>query len=406
MDEDMQRIPLRIALLTNSISPHSIALCEAMGARVDEFRIFTSAAADSYHDFPPIQSDLQIEVQKSFNTFRIIRKAYGHWQSGELHIPYDTYARLSAYQPDVVLSLQFGVRTLFSCLYRLTHRNSRMIVWATLSWRTERKRFWLRRVVRRWILRMADGAFVNGREGERYLRSLGYQGPCFTVPYAIEDGLFVNPDYNPQDDSIRLIYPGRLIPQKGIRSFCSVMAQWCKEHPARRVKLILAGDGREANAIRALKLPPNFSIEILGWVSQETLAAAYKQADVCAFPTLGDEWGVVVNEAMIAGLPVLGSIHSQAALELIEEERTGWLFDSESEADTYRGIDRALRASARQLREMSSQAKAKIAGFHPSIIADRALRSFAAVSNTEAAVDNKHDYAFQASAEESWSAKK
>ena len=56
------------------------------------------------------------------------------------------------------------------------------------------------------------------------------------------------------------------------------------------------------------------------------MAEVYAKASLFAFPTLADEWGVVVNEAMAAGLPVLGSIYSQAVEELVEDGVSGWVF--------------------------------------------------------------------------------
>ena len=58
----------------------------------------------------------------------------------------------------------------------------------------------------------------------------------------------------------------------------------------------------------------------------ERMAEVYAKASLFAFPTLADEWGVVVNEAMAAGLPVLGSIYSQAVEELVEDGVSGWVF--------------------------------------------------------------------------------
>ena len=62
-----------------------------------------------------------------------------------------------------------------------------------------------------------------------------------------------------------------------------------------------------------------------------------------------DEWGVVVNEAMSAGLPVMGSIYSQAAVELVSDGANGWLFDPRSEQNVYATLDRALSTPTEEL---------------------------------------------------------
>ena len=50
------------------------------------------------------------------------------------------------------------------------------------------------------------------------------------------------------------------------------------------------------------------------------MAAVYRSADVLIFPTLEDVWGLVANEAMLCGLPVLCSKHAGCAIELFPTE--------------------------------------------------------------------------------------
>src|SRR5207247_868918 len=102
-----------------------------------------------------------------------------------------------------------------------------------------------------------------------------------------------------------------------------------------------------------------------------TLPGLFAQADAFAFPTLADEWGVVVNEALAARLPVLGSVHSQAVEELCQEGRTGWLFDPEDEASTRSAIDRALTTSAADLSAMRKLAGSRVRDLTPEWAANR-----------------------------------
>jgi hypothetical protein len=53
---------------------------------------------------------------------------------------------------------------------------------------------------------------------------------------------------------------------------------------------------------------------------------------------MADEWGVVVNEALASGLPVLGSMHSQAVEELICDGVNGWKFRPDNDADVIRAL--------------------------------------------------------------------
>ena len=364
---------LRVALLTNSLSPHSLPVCEHISRAVREFSAFISADADRYHNFPKPQASFPIVLLRSFNRLRVPRKAYGHWQKGELHVPYDTYRQLRAYKPDVILSVQLGLRTLLAVLYRRRHPGTRLILWATLSWHTEARRNFLRRTLRRWIVRRVDGAFVNGRQGEEYLRLLGYKRAVYTVPYAIDDAYFRARSYRPREGTFRLVYAGQLVPQKGLRTFCTVLNHWAADHPETTVEFDIVGDGPESRPIRLMKTPPNLQITLSPTMEQQRLAGHYHRADMMAFPTLGDEWGVVVNEAMIAGLPVLGSLYSQAVVELVEEGTSGWIFDPRDRLSLYAALDRAFSSSLERLESMSRNAKQSIGRLTPAIVGSRAL---------------------------------
>ncbi len=70
----------------------------------------------------------------------------------------------------------------------------------------------------------------------------------------------------------------------------------------------------------------NVKLEFLGVFQYDDLPEIYGSAEVFVLPTLADTWAVVVNEALLAGLPVLGSIYAQAVEELIQEGGTGWNF--------------------------------------------------------------------------------
>ena len=197
-------------------------------------------------------------------------------------------------------------------------------------------------MLRRWILGRIDAAFVNGKSGEQYLRTLGYAGRLAYIPYSIDGSPFANDVYDPQPGQMRLLFTGRLVPQKGLRAFCTILNQWCSDHPEITVLLRFVGGGREEEFLRNMHTQPNLEITLYSKVTQQELRHHYEQSDVFVLPTLSDEWAVVTNEAMSAGLPVLGSIQAQSVVELVKEGETGWCFDLLDIASTYNGFDRAL----------------------------------------------------------------
>ena len=90
------------------------------------------------------------------------------------HFPIDTLGRLQEFKPDVILSLEFGMRTLQAALFTLLHRKTKLVVWAQVSETTELARGATRRILRKAILKFASGVLVNGPSGRRYIESLGF----------------------------------------------------------------------------------------------------------------------------------------------------------------------------------------------------------------------------------------
>ena len=121
-------------------------------------------------------------MQRSFNLLRFRRRRAGYAITEHLHLPLDTYAQLRNYKPDVILSCQFGARTLLAVFYRIAHPHVRLILWAALSSHTESSRGRVREALRSWMLGQADGVFVNGKSGELYVRQLGFHGKVFSIP--------------------------------------------------------------------------------------------------------------------------------------------------------------------------------------------------------------------------------
>lgn len=67
----------------------------------------------------------------------------------------------------------------------------------------------------------------------------------------------------------------------------------------------------------------------VGFKSKEELSDYYKAADIFVLPTREDIWGLVVEEAMAYGLPVISTDNCAAALELIESEKNGYIIPVE-----------------------------------------------------------------------------
>jgi len=315
----------------------------------------------------PSWGHLQVNVEKTWTVGRRWSHEEAFTDDVSLHFPYSTLLTLVKWRPEVIISAQFGFRTAQAALYRRIFPRSRLIVWATLSERTERGRSRMRALQRRVLLNLADAALVNGVSGENYLKGLGMtQERIFRLPYCPEISQFLDlPPTRGSTSARRFLYVGQLVERKGLFPFLAVLSDWCRKHQDVVCEFWIAGHGPLRSELETAAVPPNLQRRLLGAIEYGNLSTVYAEAGILVFPTLADEWGVVVNEALAAGMPVLGSVYAEAVNEMIEDGKTGWTFCPDQPSSVYEAIDRSMACTVEQLNDMRRVARQRACCLSP-----------------------------------------
>jgi glycosyltransferase involved in cell wall biosynthesis len=326
--------------------------------------------------WPPTWGDLPVTVQRTLAWHQTVRHPGGFAERNTIHFPIDTFAQLDLFRPDVVITGELGLRSLLASWYCLRHRGTGLVLWATLSERSEAGRGRLRNLLRRWLVRRVDAVIVNGASGARYMVALGMPPEGIVqMPYSMNLGAFRGMATRTADSEHRLLHVGQMIERKGVVLLLRALARHAAANPNRRLEIWFAGDGPQRHAVETASRPANLCIRLLGHVPYGALREIYAQCGILAFPTLSDEWGMVVNEAMAAGLPVLGSIHAQAVEELVRDGITGWVFDPGDPLSLDRAVDRAMATPATALDVMRAQAFDAVGNITPERMADRMIEA-------------------------------
>lgn len=95
------------------------------------------------------------------------------------------------------------------------------------------------------------------------------------------------------------------------------------------------------------------NVHFLGFMKKEALSQYYQAADLFVLPTREDIWGLVINEAMAYGLPVVTTDRCVAGLELVEDGVNGYIVPVEDEAALAEKICTVLAGDVRQMGEAS-----------------------------------------------------
>lgn len=365
-------LPISVAVFTSFLAPYNVGVFEALQQRVRKLTVLLCTEMESNRTWQPNFGSLDVRMIRTKTIVRPPKHSLGFRDHGIVHFPRNARDVLAELQPDIVISSELGMRSVASARYCRKHPECRLILWQNLSEHTERERGWLRHWLRRWLLPQADAVTANGPSGERYLQRMGVPPErLFRVPYAAVPHVFDQvPLERDGQAQHRLLHLGRLIDLKGVMPFLNALIRYAQQHPQRNLEFWLAGDGPVRAQIEALPRPQNLSVQLLGDQPYHRLAEICQQCGILAYPTLFDEWGLVVNEALAAGLPVLGSLYSQAVETHVIPGKTGWTFRTDHPAEMDLAIATALETNPADLDKMRFAGRQEVSHVTPDYAAD------------------------------------
>ena len=131
---------------------------------------------------------------------------------------------------------------------------------------------------------------------------------------------------------------GQFIHRKGFDVLLNAWAKCDKEY---ELYIIGAEPTKEYLDIKEKLHLENVRFE--GFKTKEELNCYYQAADLFVFPTREDIWGLVVNEAMANGLPVITTDKCVAGLELIKDGENGYIVPTENQDELAKRINELLR---------------------------------------------------------------
>ena len=159
-----------------------------------------------------------------------------------------------------------------------------------------------------------------------------------------------------------VLYFGRLVERKGVVFLIKAFADISKED--KDVVLIIAGDGEERGNLEKLSRDLGLSEKVYftGFVSEDDKVSYFLACDlfVCPSITLGmpEIWGIVVNEAVSLGKPVVTTTAVGSAFDLVKHGVNGYVVPEKNVAALYRAIKTILNDA--NLRTSMGQASEKL----------------------------------------------
>ena len=366
----------KIVLLTEIIAPYRIPVFNALAvhAGVDLQVIFLAETDEALRQWR-VYTD---EIRFSYQVLPSWR-----WRAGKrsLLVNHGLWAALDAARPQAILCGGYNYPASWESLWWARRRNVRFVLWTESNERDKRSERAAVEWLKRYFVSSCDAFVVPGKSSFAYLRTLGAsEQVIFTAPNAVDNTFFATRAENTRAHATELreklklpsrfiLFVGRLVPEKGIFDLLEAYAK-LESSLRSQVGLVFAGDGvsREDLAQQAQRINPG-TVCFPGFAQREDLAGLYALAEVLVLPTHSDTWGLVVNEAMACGLPIIVSNVAGCSADLVGEGWNGCVVPPQDSEKLSLAIDSVVRdAELRQ--RMSAHSLERIRNYSPEACAD------------------------------------
>lgn len=341
---------MNVGILFSDFGPYHAARIEALSDELSarDGKLFAyrfSETSDLYGWKPANPKDVEVitlvsepptNLMAAYRTAKTFRRKLSERQVETVFLP--------TYSPLPNLLCLFGAK-LAGCKTILMNE----------SWYGTEKAGVLGRAAKHLLVRLFDAALVGGTRQREYACGYGQPRSKVFLGYDAVDGKY----YAREAERWRgvpaaelpvanlparyFLNLGRFIPKKNIETLIRAYAQFAQKHPSNAIALVLVGEGSETDKFRELAAEHNLPVrdgldseskptdksEIVFYPFQQvdTTPLFFARCEAFVLPSLYEEWGLVVNEAMACGAAVIVSENVGCAPDLVVEGENGFQFD-------------------------------------------------------------------------------
>jgi glycosyltransferase involved in cell wall biosynthesis len=311
---------MRVAIVTEIPAPYRIPLFNALAGRPDvDLLVLFLGDHDPTHPYP-VYADEFAFSSRVLGGRGVVRAR--RW----LVVSRGLGRALRRFRPDAIVVGGWNQPAFWQALLYGRLRRVPVLAWVESTRRDARSGGGPNELLKRLFVRAVAGFIVPGGASREYVELIGGRPETVSVaPNAVDGEIFgtrVDEARRDRDawrrgrriEGCLFLFVGRLEPEKGL----DVLLEAMQDVPA---ELAVIGSGSAEAELRA-RAPKN--VTFLGRIERDELPAWYAGADAFVLPSRSDQWGMVLNEAAAAGLPIVASEAAGAAWELVEDGVSGF----------------------------------------------------------------------------------
>jgi glycosyltransferase involved in cell wall biosynthesis len=362
---------VRVALLTEIISPYRIPVFNALSRQKGiELHVIFLAETDPTQRQWLVYKD---EIEFPYEVLPACRWRWGRWH---VLLNRGLESALERFRPNSILCGGYNHPAFWQALIWAKFHRAHFAAWIESTSQDQRNPSALTEFIKRWFIRNCSSFAVPGKSSFEYVRFMGVPAErIHTAPNAVDNRRFATLARSVKErESQRraelglppryFLCAGRIVPEKGVFQLQQAYTQLEPELRS-EMGLVFVGEGVARNELmkNATKTCPG-TIVFPGFAQRDQLAAFYALAEVLVFPTLSDPWGLVVNEAMACGLPIIATDVAGCTADLVRDGENGYVVAS-GNVDQLAEAMAAFARDPHLASQMGERSATLIEGFSP-----------------------------------------
>lgn len=361
----------RVVILTDIIAPYRIPVFNALARReeLDLHVIFLCETDESLRQWRVYTEEIRFSYQ-------VLSSWWLRAGAKKVLLHRGLTRALRKNDPYAIICGGYNYIAYWQALWWSRRHGVEFILWSESNGRDAREgRAWVE-ALKSNFLKKCDRFVVPGKASFKYLQSLGSpETKIATAPNAVDNDFFATqaakvraaaPEFRRKfklPDRF-VLFVGRLVPEKGVFDLLEAYAK-LESNLRSEIALVFAGNGISTRELesRAGQVNPG-KIMLAGFLHREDLPAFYALAEVLVLPTHSDPWGLVVNEALACGLPIIVTDVAGCSDDLVRNGWNGYVIPARDSDKLKHAIDAVVRCPQKR-QEMSERSFQRIQNFSP-----------------------------------------
>ncbi|MCG8571569.1 MAG: glycosyltransferase family 4 protein [Spirochaetes bacterium] len=310
---------MRFVIVTNIPAPYRIPIYNILAKKYDQdFLVIYCAKKESNRKWELDNFKFKhVYLKEKVNTSR-----KGNYY---IHNNTDVFQKLKKFKPDVIITTGYNPTHLYAWIYSIFHGAKHIPM--TDGWLgSERDLSMLHRIIRKIVFATSRAFIGAGKKSIDLFLSYGVQREkIFQSHLCIDNDKFLI-NSNRSDRDYDIMFAGQFIERK-LPDFFVQICRELRNKSGKSPAVLLIGNGPLKEDFLKAMDREGIDYNYRGFAQQDDLPGYYSNTKLFLFTTNNDPWGIVANEALASGTPVIVTPYAGVNDDLVIDKYNGYILD-------------------------------------------------------------------------------